>query len=164
MNVDSITAIYASIPTDWMIIGVFAIFAAFDALRSGARRTVQLALALPLAAILVVSLSSATVLGSIVGQFSTPILQAILFFIILAIMYVVIGRIGLSWGEETGQTIQAALTGVAATAVVLVFWLQIPALGALWHFGPQVEVIFGEGYRFFWLIGSYAALAFVRAS
>lgn len=162
MNLDSLISLYNAVPTDWMIIGAVAIFAAFDTLRSGARRTCTFAFALPVTYVLIGSVPQAVVLGGIAGQFSTPLLQAILFFIILAVIYVTVSRIGLSWGGEAGQTIQAALAGVAGTALLVVFWLQIPALSTLYHFGADVQNIFGESYRFFWIIGSYAALAFVR--
>lgn len=162
MDLDAITAFYASISVDWTIIGVFAILAAFDALRVGARRACTLALALPAAALFVESLTNAAFLGSVIEQFSTPVLGAILFFIIFAVVYILIGRMGFSWGGEAGKTLQSALAGVAATALLVTFWVNIPALDTLWHFGPQIQTIFGEGYRFWWLIGSYAALAFVR--
>ena len=162
MNVDSLISLYNAVPTDWMIIGAVAIFAAFDTLRSGARRTCTFAFALPVTYVLIGSVPQTVVLGGIAGQFSTPLLQAILFFIILAVIYVTVSRIGLSWGGEAGQTIQAALAGVAGTALLVVFWLQIPALSTLYHFGADAQNIFGESYRFFWIIGSYAALAFVR--
>ena len=164
MGLDTITNFFAGIPTDWLIIGAFALLAALDAVRAGARRICLLALALPVTVVLVTNLPKATLLGSITAQFSTPILGAVLFFIALVIMYIIVGRIGLAWGGEAGQTIQAALSGVAIAALVVTFWLQVPELDSIWHFGPQVQGIFGEGYRFFWFIGSYAALAFVRNS
>ena len=162
MNLDAITGVYSAIPTDWMILGVFAIFAAFDILRSGARRACTAALALPIALLLFVTTENATFIGDIVRQFSTPILQAVLVGILFAAAFVTISRIGLSWGGETGQTIQAAVGGVALAAIVTTLWLATPALQEVWSFGPQVAEIFGESYRFFWLFGSYAALAFVR--
>ena len=162
MNLDAVMSIFSGIPTDWLIVGVFALLAAFDAVRAGARRICLLALALPATVLLVESLPGTAFLGSIAEQFSTPMLGAILFFIVLVIMYVIVGRIGISWGGEAGQTLQAALAGVAAAALVVTFWIQVPALDSIWHFGTQVQDIFGESYRFFWLLGSYASLAFVR--
>ena len=55
MNLDSITTLFAGIPTDWLILGVFAILAAFDILRNGARRASTAALALPVALLLFVT-------------------------------------------------------------------------------------------------------------
>jgi len=164
MNLEVITGFFAGIPTDWLIIGVFALLFALDAVRAGARRICLLALALPVTVVLVANLPKAALLGSVTAQFSTPILGAVLFVIVLVVMYILIGRIGLAWGGEAGQTIQAAISGVAIAALVVTFWLQVPELDSIWHFGTQVQNIFGEGYRFFWLFGSYAALAFVRNS
>jgi len=164
MGLDTITNFFAGIPTDWLIIGSFALLSALDAVRAGSRRVCLLALALPATVILVDSLPDAAILGSIAAQFSTPILGAVFFFLVLVIVYIIIGRIGLAWGGEAGQTIQAALSGVAIAALAVTFWIQVPVLDSIWHFGPQVQDIFGESYRFFWLLGSYAALAFVRNS
>src|SRR3989344_2874353 len=157
MGLDTITNFFAGIPTDWLIIGSFVLLAAFDAVRAGSRRICLLALALPVTVVLVANLPKAVLLGSIVTQFSTPVLGAVLFFIVLVITYIIIGRIGLAWGGEAGQTLQAALSGVAIAALAVTFWIQVPVLDSIWHFGPQVQDIFGESYRFFWLLGSYAA-------
>ncbi len=164
MNIDAITGVFSSIPKDWLILGIFALFASFDAVHSGARRICILALSLPATVFLINSLPDSAVLGSIAGQFSTPVLGAILFFIVLVIMYVIVGRIGIAFGSGGGQALQAALSGVALSALVVTFWIQIPALDSIWHFGTQVQDIFGDGYRLFWLLGSYATLAFVRNS
>lgn len=162
MGFDSLAGIYSSIPTDWLILGSITIFIAFDILRSGARRAVSAALALPIALMLFAAAENAVVVGDIARQFETPPLQAALIGILFVVLYVLIGRMGLTWGGEAGQTIQAALGGVALTAIATTFWVAIPPLNSLWTFGPDVQLVFGESYRFFWLIGSYAALAFVR--
>lgn len=164
MNLDAITSVFSSVPTDWMILGVLSIFVAFDILRSGARRACTAALALPIALLLFVTTENVVFLSDVISQFSTPILQAVLVGILFAAAYVVVNRISLSWGGETGQTIQAALGGVAVTAIFATLWLATPALDSVWQFGPSVQEIFGESYRFFWLFGAYAALAFVRNS
>lgn len=164
MNLDAIINIFSSIPTDWMIVGVFALLASLEAVSSGSRRICLLALSLPTTVLLINSLHDSAVLGNIAGQFSTPMLGTILFFVALVIMYAIISKIGIAWGGEAGQSLQAALAGVAITALAVVFWIQVPALDPIWHFGTQVQGIFGENYRFFWLIGSYASLAFVRNS
>ena len=79
-------------------------------------------------------------------------------------MYILVGSIGISYGSESGRPLQAALGGIAAAAIIIVVWMGMPVLNDLWNFGTQVQSIFGEAYRFWWLIGSYAALAFVRRS
>lgn len=164
MNLDSIIGFFVSIPVDWMIIGGFALLAALDCVRSGARRVSQITLAFPLAALLMQSLPQAYLLGDIASQFSTPLMQVLILGLLFVTLYLFLGRIGLSWGGEEGLTIQAAIAGVAAAAMVATMWVATPSLQSLWHFGPQVQEIFGETYRFWWLIASYAALAFVRSS
>ena len=164
MELDSISTIYSNIPTDWMIIGVFAIFAAFDCLRSGARRIATLAVALPVTTLFAGLLPQTVILGGFLTQFANPFLDSIIFGSLFVVLYMLIARLDFAWGSEEGQTIQAAIAGVAAAAIVTTFWVMVPALDSLWHFGPQVQSIFGEGYRFLWLIGSYAFLGFVRKS
>ncbi|MBI4079817.1 hypothetical protein HY414_01130 [Candidatus Kaiserbacteria bacterium] len=164
MNFDAVMSTVTSIPIDWFIIGGFALVAALDCVRSGAKRVTQLALAFPLAALLMQSLPNAYILGGIASQFSTPLMQALLLGVLFVALYLFIGRIGLSWGGGEGQTIQAAIAGVAAAGVVMTMWIATPALQSLWQFGPQIQEIFGETYRFFWLIGAFAALAYVRNS
>lgn len=163
MNLDTVTSAFSGIPTDWLIIGAFAIFAAFEAFRGGAQRVSQIALALPIASLLFESISKTAILGGVLEQFSTPLIGTIVFFALVALIYVFIGRIGLSWGGGESGAMRAALAGVALTALVLIFWIQIPTPDSLWQFGPQVQTIFAESYRFWWLLASYAALAFVRS-
>src|SRR3989344_2442016 len=164
MNLDSVTTLFAGIPTDWLILCVFAILAASETFRSGARTACVLALALPVGLVVFLAAENAAIIGSFVGQFSTATLQAVLLCILIVAAYMVVNLIGLEWGGQGGQTIQAALTGVALTAIVVTFWLATPALGEVWQFGPSGQEIFGESYRFFWLAGSYVALAFARSS
>jgi len=66
------------------------------------------------------------------------------------------------YGETGGQPLQAVFAGIAVTALVVLAWIQIPALDAVWHFGDQVQAAFAESYRFWWLIVSLAALAFAK--
>ena len=159
---DAVRIFFTQLPVDWIVIGAFVIIAALDVLRSGARRVCALALALPAAALVFSALSSAVVLGDISRQFSSPVLQGVLFAVTFVVMYVLVGTIGISHGSELNGLLQGALGGIAAVAIVIVIWTGTPALRDLWNFGSQVQSIFGEAYRFWWLIGSYAALAFIR--
>jgi hypothetical protein len=155
-------SIFAHWPTDWFIIAAFVALVALDALRAGSARATALALALPLTSILMNALSSAFLVGSIATQFPQGGGQAVLFGIVFAILFLAIHRIVHSFAE-TGGTLQALIAGVSAVAVTLVVWLQVPALDTLWHFGPQVQLVFGEPYRFWWLVAAYFGLAFVRS-
>src|SRR3990167_4715631 len=161
---DTVIRFFTQLPVDWIVIGAFVIIAAFDCLRSGANRVSTLALALPAAALVFSALAGAVIIGDIAGQFASPMLQGVLFAIVFVVMYILVGSIGISYGSESGRPLQAALGGIAAAAIIIVVWMGMPVLNDLWNFGTQVQSIFGEAYRFWWLIGSYAALAFVRRS
>mgnify|MGYP001600778088 FL=1 len=159
---DAVRIFFTELPTDWIVIGVFAVVAALDILRSGGRRVCALALALPAAALVFSALSSAVLLGDISRQFSSPVLQGVLFAIVFAVMYMLVSTIGISHGKALSGLLQGTIGGIAAVAIVIVIWMGTPALRDFWNFGAQVQSIFGETYRFWWLIGSYAALAFIR--
>lgn len=155
---------FSALPTDWIIIGAFAIFAAFDTLRSGARRACTVALAFPVTTFVITLIPQTIILGPVVADAASPYLGTIVFGVVFVVLYVLIGRFDFAWGDDAGMTIQAAIAGVATAAIVVTFWVATPALDALWHFGPQIQEIFAEGYRLWWIIGSYAALSFVRNS
>lgn len=161
MNIASLPISPAHLSIDWIIIGVLAIAIALDAIRSGSARAASLALAAPLTLLLFNALSQAMILGAIVVQFSGTSAQMLLFAAIFIAMFLFVNRIVDSFSENVGIA-RAAIAGVAATAVLLEVWLQVPGLQSLWHFGPQIQTMFGEAYRFWWLLIAYAALAFVR--
>jgi len=161
---DTVISFFTQLPADWIVLGAFVIIAALDVMRSGAKRVCTLALALPAAALVFSVLQNAAIIGDISRQFSSPVLQGVLFAIVFVVMYILVGSIGISYGSESGRPLQAALGGIAAAAIIIVIWMGTPVLNDLWNFGTQVQLIFGEAYRFWWLIGSYATLAFVRRS
>lgn len=153
----------SSIPIDWIVIVSFAILIAFDAIRSGAGRACALALSLPTTLFLISELPQAKVLSGITGQFATPALKAILFGIVFAASYILVRRMSSPYRNNNGASIQAIIAGVATVAIVIVVWLQVPELQSIWHFGSQVQSVFGEAYRFWWVAGAFAALAFTES-
>ena len=155
-------AIFRSIPIDWLILGGLAFVGGFEFIRDGSRRSAALALALPIALLLFLALGEAAVLGSITDGMETAYAQALFFGALVVIAYILVLRVGLSYGGARSQPIQAAVAGVALTIIALCIWLQTPALDTLWHFGAQVQSLFAEQYRFWWLLGAYIALAFAR--
>src|SRR3989338_1320193 len=163
MTLDAASGLFSYIPVDWIIIVVLAIFIAFDALRSGFGRVTALALSLPATLFLAGSLSQARILSGVAGQFSTPLLKAVLFGIVFASAYILVRRMSVSYSTNSGEIIQSVLAGAAASFVAVVIWLQVPELQTIWSFGPQVQAVFGEAYRFWWIFGSYVALGFARS-
>ena len=155
-------ATLSHLPVDWIIIAVCAVVIAADALRSGTRRGIAISLAFPIASILYGSMAQTVLLGNIFKTVSFPLEQNLLVIAIVVIFFVLLSRIiGSSWAASAGL-MQAFLTGAAATVVIVIFWLQLAPLQALWHFGSPVQAVFGEAYRFWWLMCAYAVLAFVR--
>ena len=162
MDTAVLTAFAASVPLVWIILGALLILIAFDVLRNGASRACAVALALPGAVLLKSLLPSAFLIGDLTAELSTSVLDGVLFLILFASLYLLVRRMDRSYVGEGGQAIQALLCGAATVAILVVIWLQVPALVGLWQFGPGVAAIFGIEYAFWWLFGSYAVLAFLR--
>ncbi|RJQ34799.1 hypothetical protein C4556_01595, partial [Candidatus Parcubacteria bacterium] len=146
MDFDVLRTFAASAPMDWIILGTLAVIFTLDGLRSGPGRAAAAALALPSAMLLNAFLPSAFFLGNYTAGLGTPVMQAVLFLVLFAALYMLIRRMDHSYASEGGQAVQAFLCGVATVAIFAVIWLQVPALAALWQFGPDVTTIFGAQY------------------
>ena len=149
-------------PTDWIVLGAAAALLSLDALRSGPARAATLALVLPAALLLMQLLPRAAFVGSVIAGFDNAFKDLIIFSVISVLLYIVIHKIIFSFSDSDGP-LPALIAGVSAAIVLIVVWLQVPALGTLWHFGPQVQAVFAESYRFWWLLVAYAGLAFARS-
>ena len=163
MNVDVVIGFMESIPVDWMLIGAFMVFSAFDVLRNGVGRLSALSLAVPASLLVVSFFPQAVFLGSFAEQLATPLLQAMVFLIFSAALYLLVRRMDSPYRGEYGQPLQALLAGCAGAAILLVVWFHVPALASLWQFGGDVTAVFSGPYAFWWLLGSYATLAFIRS-
>ena len=163
MDATALSSVFANWPTNWIILGFIAVVIAAECLRAGTNRVVSLALALPLAFLILSALPSAAFLGGILEKAQTQMIQAIILLALVILAYILTYRILGFYSDSSGQPLQSLLTGVATTAILVVLWLQVPGLTSLWHFGDQVQAVFGEAYRFWWLLGSYITLAAVRS-
>ena len=163
MSPDAFGEVIVNIPVDWVFIVCSALLASFDVLRNGAGRVCALALALPAALLLNATFPQAIFLGGLIDEDAmTPLIGGLIFLIFTVALYFLLRRMDASYGGEYGQPIQALLGGCAVTIILVVVWLGVPHLGSLWQFGDSVPLIFGPQYAFWWLIGSYATLAFIR--
>ena len=162
MDFGAAANIFTQWPVDWILIGAFAAFAALDAMRNGPTRATSLMLSLPAALLLVANLPNALFIGTLVAQFTTPLAQAGVFAVVAVALYFVIHRVIFTFSSGL-PPIQSLIAGLAAAIVVVVVWLQVPGLDAVWNFGDQVRAVFSEAYRFWWLAASYIALAVVRS-
>ena len=163
MNFGSILAAVTSGPTDWFIIGAVLVIVIIDALRSGANRASALAFAFPMTLVLVGTIPHAFLIGGLSQHLSTPLLQMALFVVLLVIVFLLSLRILFFLDGGTGSPLVALIASVAAVAIILTIWLQVPALEVIYKFGPQVRTIFGEAYRFWWMLGALLGLAAVRS-
>ncbi len=163
MNIASLPSLIAHWPVDWMIIAVLAVAIAMETIRGGANRACSLALALPAAFFLFQALPTAAFVGGTFSQLQSPIAQAGIFIVMVLVMYIFAHRIIGFYADSSGAPVQALIAGAATTVLIIIFWLQVPSLVSMWHFGPQVATIFGEAYRLFWFVLAYVALAFVRS-
>lgn len=162
MDIGSVTGFFGSVPTDWIILFAVTVLVALDALRSGSGRAMALVISMPVVLLLFNAFKSAAVLAPLGSQLGTPLLQAALFIVLTFCVFLLVRRMTASWIGDSGAPLQALLAGAAATAVIAVTWVSIPAFDALWNFGGQVRDVFGEPFRFWWVLGSLAVLAFIR--
>ncbi len=151
-----------SIPADWIIIGTCTVLASLDIAAYGAKRECALALAFPLAATIFTLAPSTAFVGSTLQQIAFPHAEALVFVVLLIVLFAIIHRLRFADGIESARPLPAALGGVALTIIIIVFWLSIPALASLWMFGGSVQLLFAEQYRLFWLLAAYIALVVVR--
>ena len=146
---------------DWIFIFGFATLTALDAIRTGPARAIALVLSLPASLLVMQQLPEAFFLGALFAQFTAPLAQLAMFGAIAVLLYIATHRLIFTFSNGIAP-LQALMVGFAAAAVVLVVWFQVPALDGLWHFGDQVRAVFGEAYRFWWLMASYVILAAAR--
>lgn len=160
---EAVRQFVVAVPFDWFIVAGFAFIIAIDALRSGIGRAAAITLALPIAIALYGFLPMTAVLSGMSIFSSSNMAARVTLGIIFGATYIMIRRMGIDFFDSgIGEPIQAIIASASATAIVLVFWLSTPALNDLWTVGPQLQALFSEPYRLFWLAGAYAALVFAR--
>jgi len=89
-------------------------------------------------------------------------MKAGVFLALLVVLCVLVYRFIPAFFGSGPSLIQALASGIAVAILLLVLWLQIPALVALRQPIPFIQHLFGNAYYFFWLIGAYGILALVR--
>ncbi len=163
MTVPSLPAIsFNTLPIDWIILAAIALVIGIECFRSGPARSTALALALPLALVLREALSHAAFIGTLVTSLTMPLAQAAILIALIVGCYVVVSRMTDTFGGA-GGILQALLMGIAVSAMVAVIWIDTSALQSVWHFGPSIQMIFGEAYRFWWLLIALLAIGFARS-
>ena len=149
------------VPMDWIVIAVFAIVIVVLTLRAGTRTALSLALSLPVASFALSAIPSAALVAGPIHQFSSPFVQLIVSLGAFAILFVLVYRMLRGGFASGGQFLSALLVGIATTVIAVVFFNDLLGANPFWHFGNQVQTVFGASYRLWWVIGSYVILAFV---
>lgn len=158
----NITDYISSVPLDYFVVGGIILIVAIDSLRNGIGRAAAIAVALVLTVVFHDLLAATAFLGS-QSFLSTGMTAAGAVLALVIVSYFLVRRMGLEFIDGgMGQPIQAALASLAVTIVLIVTWLGIPALTDVWQFNAQIQALFSESYRLFWLLGAFAALAFAR--
>jgi len=160
MDLSAIYSVFSHVPVEWIVIGAFFLLIVADALRAGSVRAASLALSFPITGMLMQMIAQTALLSTVVGQLKNNIEQVILFAIIEAVIFVCVHQMLYSFDPYT-SLVSSIVCGLAASVVVLVVWVETPALNAIWQFDPNIQAIFGHSFGFFWLIASYLALAFI---
>lgn len=160
--IDQISAV---VSIDWIIITTVWVVILIDALRSGTTRAATLVVTLPISLYVADMLDKTFFVGPFVFEFmrfSPTFMQAGLFGVIVIVLALLMFRI-VSLSPRTNTTTTALIASLIAAVVLVVVWIQVPALQVLWHFGPQVESIFGIAYALYWILAGYVLMAFVRS-
>lgn len=163
MDMSAVVGFFARIPTDWIILFAVAAFGALDSLRSGSARVCAASLALPMTAFLAPLVSKASFIAPFAEQLPKTWGSTLVFVLLFIVLFVFARRMCGMWGMNTDGVIQALLAGITLSVVMVCVWIASPALqGTVWHFGATTQTVFGEAWTLWWMLGAYAALAFVR--
>ena len=153
------TNTFSHIPVDWVILAALVIIFAVDSFRAGSGRVNALAISLPIALLLVSLLPTARVASSFATQLSASAVQSVIFFVLASAAYFIARRLASHYGNNSGTFAVSVISAVAVTIIVVVCWIQVPQLQAVWQFGAGVQAVFSEAYRFWWMLGSFLVLA-----
>jgi len=164
MHLQNVLAFIANIPADWIVFVIVLLALSIDVLRAGSGRITTLAISLPVSSLLFDLLPNAYFVGPVVRSLLTPVAEGALFAVLFTLLSFLIYRIIRAQGKDPGPLIILSfLSGLVGTVIITVVWVQTPALNHLFAPSVQFQAIFGSGYAFFWLVGSYLLLAFVRS-
>ena len=164
MDFSPVSAFVTAVPFDWLIIGLTFFLITVATMILGPHYGTALSLSLPISAFLFSLMGHTTPLSEIAAQFASPVARIVMFAIILVIVCVCIYRIVSSLFSPSAYPLQALVIGFETTVSLTVFFVQQPLADLpWWHFGPQVQAIFGNAFALWWLLAAYVGFDFVSA-
>lgn len=158
---DSVTGVFHGIPTDFLILGVTALLLVLVALYGGVANLVAISLASFVAMAFIPLLAHTALISRLGERLQDPTSQPVVFLAIFVPLFIMLRWVTQDTFEDTGP-IQAILAGCATTIVILIIWQNMPTLTSIWDFGGFIDVVFGQTYQFWWLIGALLTLTFAR--
>ena len=162
MNLSAVSSVFSHVPIDWILIVVFVVLIALDAMRGGLSRATALAIALPVTLLLLEFVQDTALLGNLSTILSSPVLELLFDAAALIVIFVLMYRLTDTFGSSSSSAVQSLLAAIGTVAIIVTIWIQLPILETVWHFGPQVQYVFGTAYRFWWMIASYIVIAAAR--
>lgn len=161
MDIEAVKGIFSTLPVDVVASVLFATFITVATLRLGASFAISLCLSLIVGNALFAALPNTFMLGGML-QGTTPMVAAAIYGALVLVLTFVMYRMTSTLSDDSARPLFAIATGLAATVVVLTLWHVTP-LATLWHFNPMIQGIFGDTYRFFWLLLAFVTFAFVKS-
>ena len=158
----NVTGWFSVLPIDWAIIGVLIVAIIILSLKPGSMHAMTSLFALPVAFLLNILLPKAFLIGPIAHSLAHPLAQAGVFVALFVVAFAFVGRISASF-STLGGVLEALLSALSVTIMVLVLWQLVPELNAAWQFGTVITATFGEAYRLWWVVFSMRLLAFARS-
>ncbi len=163
MDISSITASLFGLSVDFVVIGGLVLLAVIVMMRSGTGHATALALSFPMAALLYSAVPSAYMIGPFLEKMDAPGMDAVVYGLLFVLTVTLIYRIVTCYDSLTGGSILGILTGISVTILLIVTWLQIPALSELYQLTPPLPMIFAEQFRLYWTIAALGLLSYVRS-
>ena len=148
---------------DFIVIGGLVILAILVMMRSGTGHATALALALPMTALLYSAVPSAALVGPFLEKMNAPGMDAVVYGLLFIVTVILIYRIVTCYDSLTGGSVLGILTGISVSILLIVTWLQIPALHDLYQLSHPLPMIFAEQFRLYWTIVALGILSYVRS-
>jgi hypothetical protein len=163
MSFQAIIHAVSNIPIDWLVIVAVIVLAIVSTMMWGTGKATALSLAFPFAALLYSEVPDAFILGDALGKLTAPLTQTIVFAVILTIALFALFRITTSFDMLSRGLLLGVFSGIALVILLIVTWLQVPALESLYPLSNPLPAVFAVAYRFWWTLAALSILAFVRS-
>ena len=152
-----LTSVFASVPSDLMVLGGAAVVLALISLYAGSSQIVAIAVASLVTAFMYPQLAQTALLSSLSGGSGILAVCAVLF-----VLQIVFFRWMVNDLFSITSPLQGIMAGVGGTIILASVWMFIPDLSALWSFTESTRMIFSDAYRVWWILGAFVLLGFSR--